>query len=93
MLMVLILLIFFPFMVVNQLLFISLQVFRAYGRRNLLRTRVALIQGNQILIDLRLQLPPGGLIQSMGLAEVLGDPPHVITLPQSEVHYPKQEIS
>ena len=90
MLLVLILLILFTFMVFKQLLFITFKVFGGYGRRNLLRTRVALINGSQILIDLRLQLPPSGLIQSMGLAEILGDPPHVITLPQSEVHYPKE---
>lgn len=77
-------------MVVNQLLIIALQVFRGYGRRDLVRARVALIHGSQILIDLRLQLPPGGLIQSVGLAEVLRDPPNVISLPQSEVHDPKE---
>ena len=78
-------------MVVNQLLIIALQVFRGYGRRqDLVRARVALIHGSQILINLRLQLPTGGLIQSIGLAEVLRDPPNVISLPQSEVHDPKE---
>ena len=51
---------------------------------------MALIHGCQILIDLRLQLPPGGLIQSIGLAEVFGDPPDVISLPKCEVHDPKK---
>ena len=73
------------FLALNQLLIIALQVFRGNGGGDWW----ALIHGSQILIDLRLQLPPGALIQSIGLAEVLRDPPNVISLPKCEVHDPK----